>query len=249
LKKRKEFSKTKVKFLVWLGKQNVFLVFATLFLLIYGSTKTFAYFFSDAGLDKNNTNKSSVKVMELPKATLSPIIKKQDFDSVPFIHPSSSPTISPTIDSDPMIDCKIPDNCGGGTVQIKQSECFSKVCCPVNEEKYETLTYDECHEKQAEFLKKQNEDYQKRLNEEYQNYLDAYNKNTAEKQDQYNDELTEYKSQLLEQCRSNAQTTYKQKPIGSTTNSDTGAYVVGESQIIREQLNKALQTCNDLYGN
>lgn len=184
---KKNHSRIK-KFWTWLGKQNVFYVFTALFLLIYGSTKTFAYFFPDTGLGKNNTNKSSVKVMELPKATPSPTIKKQDFDSVPFIHPNSSPTVSPTIDLDPIIDCKRPENCGGGTNKIKQSECFSKVCCPVDKDKYETLTYDECYKKQSDYFKKQNEEYLKKKNEETQRLLDKY----KETEEQYYLKLNEY---------------------------------------------------------
>lgn len=245
-KPKKDGSKIR-KFWNWLGKQNVFLVFIVFFLVVYGSTKAYAHFFNDPVLSEKSIG-PSVKTTVTPQATISPAAKKDDLNSNYFKYPSAKPTAAPTIEKDPIIDCKRPDDCGGETVRVKQSECFSKVCCPADNDHFEILTYDECYEKQVEFSKKQNEEYQKKLDEEYQKYLDAYNRNTEEKQDQYNKELTEYKNQLLEQCRSNAQATYKQKPIGSTTNNNTGAYVVGESQLVREQLNKALQACNDLYG-
>lgn len=231
-----------IKFWNWLGKQNVFLVFAVFFLMIYGSTKVFGYFFSDQNYKSENP-KSTIKTTVTFTPTPTPAVVKypvsktiERMDSTN----SAKLTSTSTIDQDPIVDCKRPDDCGGGTVRIKQSKCLNAVCCPVDNNNFEVMTYDECSKKQVEFLKKQNEEYQK--------YLDAYNKNIEENQDQYNKELTDYKNQLLEQCRENARDTYKQKPIGSTTNSNTGGYVVGESQTIREQLNKALQTCNNLYG-
>jgi len=190
-KPKKDRSKIR-RFWNWLGKQNVFLVFAVFFLLIYGSTKAYAHLFVDTGLSGKSTSKPTVKITEAPQATPSPTIKNPNFGSVPFSFPSSKPTVSPTTDQDPIIDCKRPDDCGGGTIQVKRSECFNKVCCPVGGDKYETLTSEDCFEKRAEYLKQQNEEYLKKKDEEHKRALDEYKKLS----DQYESELNQ---KLLDQ--------------------------------------------------
>jgi hypothetical protein len=193
--KKKQSSGVK-KFWCWLGKQNVFLVFAVLFLSIYGSAKAYTYFFTNEDFSEKRTNKPSTKAIETSQTTPSPTIKNPDFDTIPFIFPSLETTTSPIIDQDPIVDCTRPDECGGETVQIKQSECFNKVCCPVGDDKYETLTSVECYEKRVEYLKRQNEEYIEKRDEAYQKSLDEYKKLN----EQYESELNK---KLLDQQNTN----------------------------------------------
>jgi len=178
-------------FWIWLGKQNVFLVFGVFFLIIYGTTKTYAYFFPELNSNKRDMEKSHSKPI-IPTPTPAPTFNNQNFNS----NPSATHTPTPTTDQDPIIECSRPDNCGGGTIKVKRSECFSKVCCPVSNDKYETLTSAECFEKRNEYLKKQTEEYLKKRDEEHQKTLDEYKKLS----EQYEAELNQ---KLLEQQSSN----------------------------------------------
>jgi len=241
-------------FWCWLGKQNVFLVFAALFLVIYGSTRTYAHFFANENLG-DNTNKPTIKVTEVPQITPSPTIKNPNFGSVPFSFPSSKPTVSPTIDQDPIIDCKRPDACGGGTIQVKRSECFSKVCCPVGGDKYETLTSEDCFEKRTEYLKQQNEEYLKKKDEEHKRALDEYKKLSDQYESELNQKLLdqqdnneaqqeEYENQIQWQydiCVSNARDkAYRECAARNTC----GSYGYGSpTWIIQEETKK----CQQLY--
>lgn len=52
-----------------------------------------------------------------------------------FVSPvptEENPTFVPKTDPDPIITCNIHANCGGGTRQMKQSECSQMICCSIN---------------------------------------------------------------------------------------------------------------------
>jgi len=257
-KKEKRLSKKKI-FWQWLGRQNVFLVFGVFFLMIYGSIKAYGGFFPDLNKNPKNIGEPSVKTTvsltysPTPNSkypTITGTVEKFTLtnDPTPTLTITPTPTeVEKENSNSENVECSFSNNCGNEKRMISSEECNRLVCCYIEEGKGEIISRDECIKKQNDSLQKSIDEYNKVI-AEYNQYVEKYNKAIGEEKEKYNQSLIEYKNKLLEECRNNAQATYKQKPIGSTTNSNTGAYVVGESQIVREQLNKALQTCNDLYG-
>lgn len=82
------------------------------------------------------------------------------------------------IDADPMVNCNVHDNCGGGTRYIKKSVCENSTCCKVGDDWIFYFSKDECNKDQKEYredlLKKMQEDDDK------DDYIYDYNPPTYE---------------------------------------------------------------------
>lgn len=63
-----------------------------------------------------------------------------------IIKPTSVPT-----DTDPMINCNISANCGGGTRRIKQSECSNGTCCQIGSSWIFYTSKQKCDEDQEKY--------------------------------------------------------------------------------------------------
>jgi len=76
---------------------------------------------------------------------------------VPTLAPTSTPKlivksakiVVPTIDPDPIINCNIHANCGGGSKQMKRSECSQTTCCQIGDKWYFYLSKTKCQQDQA----------------------------------------------------------------------------------------------------
>lgn len=87
-------------------------------------------------------------------------VKEETLLKTKFIFSTLTPTPTPTtvifpmtkktnIESDPVITCTIPEDCGGGTKKIKQSVCEQMTCCQVVNKWYLIPTEDTCRQLQA----------------------------------------------------------------------------------------------------
>jgi len=65
-----------------------------------------------------------------PKASIKPSPSLSPLPSLKPIYYSPKP--KPVIDSNPLVNCNIHVNCGGGTKLLKQSECNKSICCGFN---------------------------------------------------------------------------------------------------------------------
>lgn len=67
-----------------------------------------------------------------------------------------SKTIAPTrhvpYESDPIINCSISANCGGGNKQLRQSVCNNSTCCQIGENWYFYEDTNKCHQDQNSYL-------------------------------------------------------------------------------------------------
>jgi len=59
------------------------------------------------------------------------------------------PIPTPTPDPDPIITCNIHANCGGGSRQMKRSECNQTICCQIEGNWYFYLSKEKCLQDQA----------------------------------------------------------------------------------------------------
>lgn len=73
------------------------------------------------------------------------------------------------VDPDPMINCNVHENCGGGTRYVKNSVCGNSTCCKVGDHWIFYLSKDECNKDQ----KKYQEELLKEIQEE-KDYEDNY---------------------------------------------------------------------------
>jgi len=199
----------------------------------------------------------------------------KEVELAPTITPTTIPT--PTIDPDPIVTCTFPKDCNSTVETIKSSECSRKVCCQVKPAKFEIIsTKDECTRIVTEEIKRIDEEYKKSYEEAmkksredadkafaaYQERVkaslnttidttsvDIYTEEYQARQKQITEQQEAWRIEALNICRENARNRYRQPPIGSMTNNN-GAFgqIVGESQELRNALNKALQQCNVLYG-
>lgn len=175
-----------------------------------------------------NGNDNTVKPQKEPVSTSIPIVRTSPttgkITKTPTYTFRNNPT--PTFDPDPLVKCST-EKCGERIV--KKSVCANSVCCHVSTDKWEYKDTTECREI---------------IKNSYSN--NTQNSVVVTTSQSY--QISEYERvKLLEDCRDRARETYKQASIGSQTGKNYGE-VVGESQDIRNKLNKALQQCNNLYG-
>lgn len=78
----------------------------------------------------------------------------------PAITPTATPVVKgatakpqPVVNSDPIITCSIHADCGGGSKQMKKSECEQTTCCQIGDKWYLYLSKSQCDKDQSEGLK------------------------------------------------------------------------------------------------
>ncbi len=225
------------KFYQWLGRQNVFIVFFLLFAFIYFSQKVYANFLKP---QKENTQ---FNTEEIVVPTQTPVYKPELVKK-----PSPKPTTSvvlPTFNPNPIIDCKIPESCGGGIKKFKRSECKDMVCCSVNGKEYDFISITECNQKKANHLDEIKKDFENKM-KEYEKYLED------KKQVDYEQEIEE-NSQQIENYQFQIQSLYddcvqdvKDQAIHlCSTNNTCDSYGYGSPSWYIE---KETQNCKNKYG-
>jgi hypothetical protein len=70
------------------------------------------------------------------------------------------------VETDPMVNCQISQNCGGGTKYLKKSDCDNSVCCEIGDEWFFYFSKDECNKDQKSFT----DELIKQLREDMENY-------------------------------------------------------------------------------
>lgn len=225
----------KETFWKWLGGQNVFLVFAAISIIFFGSSRAYAVLSQD---ENKVAREELLRVAITPK----PVFEASDYAVEKIvtvtITPSATPTLAltatPTTDPDPLIECTLAKSCGGNIVKMKRSECRNSVCCPVEPNKFESLSDDECAKRQSEYNKKQNDEYQKKL-KDYEQYLKDFYASKAQENTDIQKQINETNQKLLEMCRENARKMYPEWPSG-------------ESPEHRNQRIAELNRCFNIYG-
>lgn len=100
------------------------------------------------------------KLQSNPPSVLKSEFKESWVTPTPILSPK--PAIKgkyniPTPDPDPITTCNIHANCGGGSRQMKKSECNQTICCQIEGKWYFYLSKEKCLQNQREWA-----DYHKR---------------------------------------------------------------------------------------
>jgi len=110
-----------------------------------------------------------------PRLTPQPVVESSYFEQIkPSQVPIPSPTLKvikkiiPTANPDPLVNCNINKKCGGGTKQIKQSECNNSTCCDFGGDWYFYTSTSKCKEDQEKYWSLRNS-----------NNSNAYNPNSG----------------------------------------------------------------------
>ena len=53
------------------------------------------------------------------------------------------------INQDPLVECTISKNCGGGSITVRRSECASQKCCEYSPGKWKNMSISECYDTQV----------------------------------------------------------------------------------------------------
>lgn len=98
--------------------------------------------------EKNNgqIEGTNTQVTATPKITSTPTIK-------PIQKTVAKPTATPTADPNPVISCRISENCGGGSVQMRKDECNNSICCEVGDTWRMYSSKSDCNQAQDQYWK------------------------------------------------------------------------------------------------
>ncbi len=112
--------------------------------------------------EKNNgqVEGTNAQVTAPPTITSTPTTK-------PVQKTAVKPTVIPTIDPNPIVNCNISANCGGGSVQMRKDECSNSTCCQVGNIWKLYPSRNACNQAQEQYSAQETEALRRELNAKY----------------------------------------------------------------------------------
>lgn len=120
--------------------------FTPLLVLIYGTAIILAGFSGVLGykvyrLQVNKDVVNNAVVTPVPTPYNTPTTE-------PVVYATQKPVVK-TINNDPIVACNINSNCGGGTKQMKNSDCTKSICCQIANGSWILTDKDSCNKAQT----------------------------------------------------------------------------------------------------
>lgn len=178
----------------FMGRQNYLIIFLLLFVVLLVNSQTSIIGHSN----ENEKLYSSNPTQEIK------VDEKADKSPKPTTKSKLSNKQTPQPNLDPIISCKLQEECGGQTIQIKKSECDKNICCFIGGDQWETLSQEDCTTKQNKYDDEQQQKYEDELktyNDSWEKYLQDLQKSNEEyeaQKDELNDEYLLQQEAYLE---------------------------------------------------
>lgn len=94
---------------------------------------------------------TSIKTDKQKVVTLQQQIEKMNREKLSTTEPVVNTLPPPVLETDPMVNCGIHQNCGGGTKYMKKVDCDNSTCCEIGDEWFFYFSKAECNKDQKKF--------------------------------------------------------------------------------------------------